>query len=86
MRFPDLTHLESPRDGRGYYAGVPQELYECRSPLLTQDDLTSLAEEVRREETGAKVGSWWRRHKSPQAHFARLPSRWRVREQLSARV
>ena len=46
MRFSYLSHLECPRDGRSYDAGVPQKVCECGSPLLARYDLGALAKEV----------------------------------------
>jgi hypothetical protein len=46
MRFSYLSHLQCPREGRSYDAGLPQNLCECGSPLLARYDLKALAKEV----------------------------------------
>jgi threonine synthase len=62
MRFSYLSHLECPRDGRSFDAGVPQKVCECGSPLLARYDLEALAQEVTRDEIGAGTPSLWRYH------------------------
>jgi threonine synthase len=62
MRFSYLSHLECPRDGRSYDAGVQQKVCECGSPLLARYDLQALAKEVTRDEIGAGTPSLWRYH------------------------
>jgi threonine synthase len=62
MRFSYLSHLECPREGRTYDAGVPQKVCECGSPLLARYDLRALAAEVSREEIGTGLPSLWRYH------------------------
>ena len=62
MRFSYLSHLECPRDGRSYDAGVPQKVCECGSPLLARYDLKALAEGVTRDQISAGPPSLWRYH------------------------
>ena len=59
MRFSYLTHLECPRDGRSYDAGVPQKVCGCGSPLLARYDLKALAEAVTRDQISAGPPSLW---------------------------
>jgi threonine synthase len=72
MRFSYLSHLECPRDGLTFDAGVPQKVCECGSPLLARYDLGALAREVSRDEISAGMPSLWRYHcllpvKAPEA-------------------
>ena len=62
MRFSYLSHLECPRDGRSYDAGVPQKVCGCGSPLLARYDLKALAEGVTRDQISAGPPSLWRYH------------------------
>ena len=62
MRFSYLSHLECPRDGRSYDAGVPQKVCGCGSPLLARYDLKALAEAVTRDQISAGPPSLWRYH------------------------
>ena len=61
MRFSYISHLECPRDGRAYNAGLPQNLCECGSPLLVRYDLAATAREVSRDKVSDGL-SLWRYH------------------------
>jgi threonine synthase len=62
MRYSYLSHLECPRDGRCFDAGVPQKICGCGSPLLARYDLGALAKEVGRDQISAGPPSLWRYH------------------------
>jgi threonine synthase len=62
MPYSALSHLECPRDGTDYDAGLVQSTCSCGSPLLARYDLRLVAGQVSPGDIASRPADLWRYH------------------------